>query len=296
MPSFATYRLSIFLILSMITGGLTGMAMGSHAVILKPFGDIFLNLLYTIVVPLIFFIISSAVIQIGEWQRLRKIFLNMFSVFMFTGSIAAIFMIVVVVVFPPTLGVTLKLTQSVHTQSINVSEQLVNMLTVPNLTELFLPRNMLALVFISILIGFAVLIAGEKAKPFADFLQSGSEVFMKLISLLMYYAPIGFFAFSAVLVAQLGPELLASYFRAAWIYYGAGILYFFIGFTAFAFLANKKTGVKLFWTNSILPAMTALATCSSAASIPANLQAVSRMQVSRETSEAVIPLGTILHK
>ncbi|OGT43207.1 MAG: sodium:proton antiporter [Gammaproteobacteria bacterium RIFCSPHIGHO2_12_FULL_40_19] len=253
-------------------------------------------MLYTVIVPLIFFSVANAIVNIGELKRLRKILMTMMGTFLFTGSIAAIFMIGVVILFPPTQGVVLKLTQTATMQSINIGEQITNMLTVPDLTKLFLPDNMLALIFVAILVGVATTMTGEKGKPFADFLQAGAEIFMKLITLIMYYAPIGFFAFFAVLVAKLGPTLFESYFRSTIIYYAAGVVYFIGGFTFFAFLANKKTGIQTFWKNVTAPAMTALATCSSAASIPVNLQAVRNMHVSSEINETVIPLGTILHK
>lgn len=295
--SIASYRFSIILMMSVVLGGLFGIFFHHTAIALKPLGDLFLNLLYTIIIPLIFFSVSNAVVSIGELKTVRKIFFNMFSAFLIMGGIASLFMMIVVILFPPTQGVILKLPQTVqmHT-TMNIGEQLASMISVPNLSQLFLPRNMLALIFASFLVGIATSISGEKAKPFAAFLQAGFEVFMTLISLIMYYAPIGFFAFFAVLSAKLGPTLFESYVRSTVIYYVAGFFYFFVFFTLFVFFANKKSGVTLFWKNALAPTMTALATCSSAASMPVNMQAVRNMAVPTEINEMVIPLGTVLHK
>lgn len=144
--------------------------------------------------------------------------------------------------------------------------------------------------------GLSVPTVSEKGKLFADFLHAGEEIFMRVFALIMYYAPIGFFAYFAVMVSELGPQLMESYVRVAVLYYSTGIVYFIVGFTIYAYLAGKTQGIKLFWGNVFLPMVTSLATCSSAASIPANLAAAKKMQVPAEIYETTIPLGSIIHK
>jgi Na+/H+-dicarboxylate symporter len=119
---------------------------------------------------------------------------------------------------------------------------------------------------------------------------------MKVFGLIMYYAPIGFFAYFAVLVSELGTQLLDSYIRITVLYYASGLLYFLVFFTWYAYLAANSSGIKLFWSNIFMPMITAIATCSSAASIPANLAATKQMSVAPEIYETAIPLGTIIHK
>jgi Na+/H+-dicarboxylate symporter len=154
---------------------------------------------------------------------------------------------------------------------------------------------MLALIVFSILVGFAAS-TPEEGKQFIQFLQSGEAVFMRFFSIIMYYAPIGFFAYFATLVSELGPTIMAHYFRIAVFYSVFALLYFVIAFTLYSFLAGKMTGVTLFWKHVFLPGVTSIATCSSAASIPANLYACKKMHVSPEIYETVIPLGAMLHK
>ena len=80
------------------------------------------------------------------------------------------------------------------------------------------------------------------------------------------------------------------------IYLVVSVLYYFIMYTVYAFIAGKKKGVKVFWKNAIPPTVTALATCSSAASIPVNMESTSNMGISSDIAETSIPLGTNLHK
>ncbi|MDP3559674.1 MAG: dicarboxylate/amino acid:cation symporter [Legionellaceae bacterium] len=292
-----SYAFPVFLIASIFLGGITGYLCGPYASYLKPFGDIFLNLIFTTIVPLIFFNVSSAIARASSLGKIRKIFSSMALVFLFTGIIAAGFMLIVVKLFPPAQGVYLTLATPHASTNHSFFNQILSIFTVSDFSQLLSHQNMLALIVFSILVGLAALSTpNEHGKLFIAFLQSGEEVFMRVFSLIMYYAPIGFFAYFAVLVNELGPALIESYARVTLIYYGAALLYFVIAYTAYAYLAGKIRGIRLLWKNIFLPMVTAIATCSSAASIPANLMATKAMQVSPEIYETSIPLGTILHK
>lgn len=291
-----SYIFLAFLLLSILLGSAAGLIMGEKAAVLKPLGDIFLNLLFTVVIPLIFFSVASAISSMGEMKRIAKVLGMMMATFLFTSIIAALFMLFVVTLFPPAQGVNIQLSTPVTLQNISIGEQITRILTVPDFYKLFSRENILALIFFAALFGLATASLGEKGKIIDTVLRAGTDVSMKLVSFVMYYAPVGFFAYFAVLVGQLGQEILTSYIRVTVIYYAAASIYLIVAYSFFAYLAGRKQGVTVFWKNSPLPMITALATCSSAASIPANLQAVKRMGVPAEIYETVIPLGTVLHK
>lgn len=290
------YHFVTLLLCSILCGALTGYIIGPAAVKLKPFGDIFLNLMYTLVVPLIFFSLASAIASMEQVHKMWRILSRMLFTFLVTSIIAAVFMVLAVKLFPLHTTLSLPITAMPIAGNSNMTNQLANILTVSNFSDLLNRDNMLALIFISILIGFATVGAGEKAKPFQLFLQAGSQVSMKAIEYIMYYAPIGFFAYFAVLVGQAGPELIKDYMNITILYYSAALLYFLIGFSLFAYFSAKRQGVSTFWKNSIIPATTAIATCSSAASIPTNLLAAKKIGVPEQIYELVIPLGSIIHK
>jgi Na+/H+-dicarboxylate symporter len=263
---------------------------------LKPFGTIFLNLIFTAIVPMIFFSVASAITRTKALGKLGKILFYMAIVFVFTGTVAAIYSIFVVTLFPPALGVNLQLTMPENVASGNYYDQITGIFTVSDFSKLLSHEHILALIAFSILVGIAASSAKEKGHAFVAFLQSGEEIFMRVFSLIMYYAPIGFFAYFAVLVSELGHQLLQSYVRVLIIYYICALIYFLIAYSFYAYLSGKLKGVKLFWKNVFLPMMTAIATCSSAASIPANLVATKAMRVAPEIYETVVPLGAIIHK
>lgn len=293
-----SYLFPIILISSIILGGVIGLIFGEKTSVIKPFGDLFLNLLFMIVVPLIFFSVSSAIASMNSSKRFGRIVFTMISVFFATGLIAATLTVMGVKVFPPAEGVSIEVTtpEGIEKEDFSIGEKIVQTVTVSEFSELFSRSNMLALIIFSILLGMATSMLGEKGKPFARFLKSGNDVLLKMVSIVMYYAPIGLGAYFASLVGEFGPTLLGSYFRAALFYYPLALFYFFIFFTLYAFIAGGKDGIKRFWKNMLSPTITSLATCSSAASIPVNLEATKKMGISDDVRETTVVLGATLHK
>ncbi|MNX17956.1 Proton/sodium-glutamate symport protein [compost metagenome] len=155
---------------------------------------------------------------------------------------------------------------------------------------------MLALIVFSFLIGFACLRSGEKGKEFRSFLNSGNEVMKQLLHIIMKTAPVGLGAYFAYQVGIFGPQLFGAYAKPLGLYYATCSFYFIVFFSLYAFMAGGKTGLSVFWKNNITPALTALGTCSSIATIPANLEAAEKMNIPNHIRNVVIPLGAPLHK
>ncbi|WP_404459091.1 dicarboxylate/amino acid:cation symporter [Oceanobacillus kapialis] len=289
------YRFPLILLASIIIGSIIGLIFGKEATVIKPLGDLFINLLFMIVIPLVFFTISSAIANMDSMKRLGKIMGSMMTVFIVTGIIAAVFMLVATVIFEPGKGVDIPLETPDSTEEMTLSEQLVNTFTVSDFVDLFSRENMLALIIFSVLVGISTALTGEKSSGFSKFLTSGSEVFMKLVQLVMYYAPIGLGAYFAALIGEFGADLIGDYAKAVIVYYPVAVLYFAIGFTLYAFIAGGKLGVVRFWKNILSPAATSLGTGSSIASLPVNLQAAKRIGVPKDVRETILPLGATIH-
>ncbi len=289
------YKFPIILIVSIIIGSFVGMALGEKAIIFKPFGDIFLNLMFTVVVPLVFITISSAVSNMANMKRLGSILGYLLVVFIITGLIAAFIMITTVTITQPGVGVNIQVEAVNEIEKLNAGEQIVKALTVSDFTELISRRNMLPLIIFSIFFGLCVTLLGEKGKKIAQGLNALSQVFMKMIQLIMYYAPIGLAAYFAALIGEFGPKLLGSYAKAMAVYYPVTILYFFIAFTFYSYFAGGGTGVRTYFKNIISPAVTSIATQSSIATLPVNLEASRRIGVSKDIREIVLPIGATMH-
>ncbi|WP_188398820.1 dicarboxylate/amino acid:cation symporter [Sporomusa sp. GT1] len=299
------YLFSIILLASVLIGGAVGVVLGPEASVLKPLGDLFLNLLFMIIVPMVFFSIASAIASMGEMSRLGKIMGSTILVFFVTALIAAVFGLGVALLMNPTEGINYATLQNVvqseqsspaKTNQAGILGQLVQTFTVSDFPLALSKSHILPLIVLAALTGLATALVGEAAKPVATFLAAATQVMMKVVQLIMYYAPIGLGAYFANVVGELGTQILQGYLKTFITYLVLTVIYYFGFFTLYAYVAAGKKGVKAFWRNALAPSVTAIATCSSAASIPINLVSAKAIGVPKDMVETVIPLGANIHK
>ncbi|WP_343696600.1 dicarboxylate/amino acid:cation symporter [Flavobacterium sp.] len=290
------YSSILWLLGGIIIGSIFGLVFGEDVLIIKPLGDIFLNLLFTAIIPLIFFTIGSSVANLERTEKLGKLFVIMVLVFLATILISAIVMICAVYLFPIHEDIAIAKVPFEEVTSGSAGDQIAKLLTANDFFELLSRKSMLALIIFSFLVGFATLQAGEKGNAFKSFLDSGNEVMKQLLNIIMKSAPIGLGAYFAYQVGVFGPQLLGVYAKPMAVYYAACVFYFFVFFSLYALVAGGKRAFKVFWSNNITPSLTAVGTCSSIATIPANLTAAEKMGIPAHVRNLVIPLGGPLHK
>ena len=286
------YKFPIILLCSIIIGCILGIVLKEDAVVLKPLGSIFLNLMYTIVVPLVFFTISSSIANMVNLKRLGKILKYVFLVFIMTSAVAGILMLGVVKIIDPVGDANIVLEQGEATE-ISIGEQIVSALTVTDFSNLLSRSNMLPLIIFTILFGIGV--ALTKNDKLAKGLENISNVMMKIINIIMYYAPIGLCAYFANLIGEFGPQLIGSYARSMILYYIMCVIYFIIFYYLYAYIAGKKKGVKVFFKNIFPATATSLATQSSLASLPTNLDTASKMGIPKDIRDVTLPIGATMH-
>ena len=289
------YWFPISILLSIIIGSLWGSYLGERASVLKPIGDIFLNLMFTIVVPLVFFTISSSIASMIDLKRLGKIMGYSLIVFTITCIIASVVMLVSVKIVNP-LGSNSVLIDTAETvKSLSVGEQIVNALTVNDFSELLSRNNMLPLVIFSILFGVGVSALGDKGKKLSANLEASSKALMKVVHIIMYYAPIGLCAYFMNLVGSFGVSLISGYLRSLILYTVVGIIYYLVFYTLYAYVAGGRKAVKNFYKNALNPTAVALATQSSLATLPTNLEAASNMGISKDIREVSMSVGSTMN-
>ena len=290
------YRFPLFILAGVVIGAVIGLVFGERATVIKPFGTLFINMMFTLVVPLVFFSIASAVSGMSSAARLGKIMGSMLGVFAVTGVIASIVMVAALWLFNATEGVQVEMQEPKNVEEVgSIGEQLVQTVVVDDFSKILSAEHMLALIVFAVIVGFATSRIGEAGKPFAQFLSSGTEVFLKFTSIIMYYAPIGLGAYFAALIGDLGAQLVGDYVRAFLVYYPVAIVYFIVAFTFYAFFAGGRRGVTRFWGNVLEPTAISLGTSSSVAAIPANLRAGERIGVPRDIRETIVPIGATIH-
>lgn len=289
------YKLPIVLLGGIGIGSIIGVVSPSLGQALKPVGQIFLNLMFTIVVPLVFVSIASAVGSMANMKRLGKILGSTIFSFLATGAIAGVCVLVWVNLFSPSAGTNIQMGTSEMGEMQSVSDMIVGSLTVDDFSGLLSKDHMLPLIIFAILFGFCVSACGGDESPVGKLLANLNEVIMKFIGLIMAIAPIGLGAYFANLVAEYGPQIIGDYGRSMVVYYPLCLLYVVVFFPLYAFFAAGKLGVKRMLKYIFTPAVTAFATQSSAATLPVNKETCDKIGVPKDVSDLVLPMGCTMH-
>ncbi len=295
------YAFTIFLLIGILIGGLCGIIFGEGTAIVKPIGDLFLNLMFVLIVPLVFLSVSSAIYNMKQMNMVGKIVANIIFVFLASGILAAVTAYVLTLFYNPLEGVDKtavmsSLPQYVEGGSLSSGELFVKTFTVPDFMQLFTKTNLLPLILFSAFLGLATAHAGEPGRVVAGLLNSGMVVILRMMRLIMYAAPIGLGCYFADTVGKVGGQILNGYLNA-FVLFMVLTLLCYVGLNSFyIWLARGKKGLGTFWRQIITPSLTAVATSSSAACIPVNIEAAKKMGVPASIAETVIPLGTNMHK
>ena len=272
-----------------------GTVLEAGATIFKPLGTVFINLMFCIVVPMVFASISSAVANMKSRRRAGKIMGVTVATFVVTGAIAAVIMFVLMRLFPPVLTPWTEFQTGEMGDYASLSELIVNFFTAEDFVGLLSRQAMLPLIVFSLLFGFAVNLTGGGETLVGKFLDNLAEVMLKFVQLVTYYAPIAFFGFFADLVATYGSQIVENYVRALAVYYPLCFLYIFTAWPLFAWFGGGKGAVKTMFAHIAKPAIVSLGTCSSVATIPTNMEAAADTGISKDVTDMVLPLGATMH-
>lgn len=299
---FKNYKSTIIMFISVIVGTLIGVIFKEKATILKPFGTLFINLLLTIIVPLIFLTLSTSIGKMKEPKRLGKILITIIGIFVLTSLISVLIGIGSTKITLVNKKDSIKIKESFdysitdNDEKLDILTRTVNAISTDDFVKIISKDNIIALIVISILTGLAIHFAKDKGKKALEVLESFNDVLQMLIKIIMYYAPIGIGAYFASFVGEFGAGVATSYLKMLIIYTVSCAFVYFVIYSLYAFIAGGKNGLKLYWQNIMVPSATALATCSSAASIPVNTKAARNIGVSDDIADTIIPLGTSFHK
>ena len=296
------YKSTIILLLSIIIGTIIGLIFKEKACVLSPLGDIFLNLMFVVIVPLIFLTITSSIIKMENPKRLGKIMITILIVFAVMSIIAALIGVV--------SSYTIKLIDSkdinnltnllnqdvVISEEVNILQKTANLLTVNDFYKILSKENIIAILVFSIIFGFAIRKSKDKGKKVIELILSLNEVVINIVNIIMYYAPIGLGCFIATLIGSYGSVIAIGFLKTFIVYTLVCLFIYVFVYSAYVFLVSGKKGLKAYWKNIIGPSTTALATCSSAATIPINIKYTKEMGVPSDIAETTIPMGTSFHK
>ena len=302
---FKSYGFIIFMLLGIIGGCVVGAlnpvvkdasgeVISKGATVLEPLGTVFINLMFCVVVPMVFCSISSAIANMSSAKKAGKVMGVTVATFFVTAAIAAVIMYIVVRVIPITSG-TYEVTEGEVGATLGVADMIINFFTKPDFVELWSRRAILPLIIAAVFFGFGIQMAGGKETLTAKILDDLTNCIMKVIKIITYYAPVGFFGFFAYLVATYGPDLIGDYSRTLIIYYVLCFVYMFVFFPIYARFGGGKGGAKVMWKHLFRPAAVSFGTCSSVATIPTNMEVAEETGISKEVTNIVLPMGATMH-
>lgn len=297
------YKSYLILIGSIIIGTIAGLVFKEKTLIVSPLGDLFLNMLLVIVVPLIFLTLSTSIGRMKQPKRIGKILGTIILVFIFT-SIVSVFVglgtskMFKLVDVKDTNSIKEVLTEDtkVEKEDVNFLQRTVDTISVNDFSKVLSKDNMIALIVFSILFGISINMSKGKGEKLLNVLESANHVVQSFIKLIMYYAPIGLGCYFASLVGTFGGEIAVGYGKTFIIYTVVAVLFYFIVYSLYAFISGGKKGFVSYWENILPATLTSLGTCSSAASIPVNTMCAKNIGVQDDIADTTIPLGTSFHK
>lgn len=304
MKSIKNKKYSIFLIFSIIIGMIIGLIFKEKTKVLKPFGDLFLNMLLVIIIPLIFTTITTSIGKINSTKKVGKILITI----IFTFIITSIISVLIAFIFTRKINLIDQKNNAVikeefnnniiknNDQKINYLEKTINTISVDNFNKLLSNENIISLILFSILFGIAINLSKEKGKKALEVIESFSNVIEKLLNIIMLYAPIGLSCYFACLIGTFGITLAKGFTKLFIIYIIIFLFMYFIIYPLYAYISFGKKGLKSYINNILPPTLCAFATCSSAASISVNTKAAKKIGVNPEIADTMIPLGTSFHK
>ena len=298
MSSFwKNYGATLLLLLGLAVGGVVGAVLGEGAHVLRAPGEMFLNLVFVLVVPLVFFSVAHSIVVMRRNGVMGRVLGTALAVFLFMSLVAGVFAFGFMSVWNPFVRVAGEggaAAGAFAGEGVKLGDALVSALTVGDFPLLLSREHLLPLILFAALFGLAVALLGQKAATVEAFIAEGDAVIMKMVGLVMKLAPIGIGCYFADTVGSLGGQIVGDYLEIFLVVSAATAVVYVVFLSLYALFCRIPLG--RFWKEMIAPSVTAVGTCSSAACMPVNMAAARNLGVSANIVEGVIPLGTNLHK
>ncbi|WP_027719639.1 dicarboxylate/amino acid:cation symporter [uncultured Desulfovibrio sp.] len=260
----------------------------------KSLGQLFINLVRMVVVPLVFATLVAGAASAGDIGRLGRVAGKTLVYYFATTAVAIIIGLILANIFHPGMGLDLS-TAGLKAKNVTppaLSQVLLNIVPV-NPMEALSKGNMLQIIFFAVLLGFALSICGERVRAVTTFFDGLAEAMIRVTSMVMLYAPIGVFGLMAFTVAAHGLDVLLPLIKLVAVMYLACLLQILLVY----FPCVKFSGLEPvhFLRGVGEPLLIAFTTCSSAAALSSNLLSVEKLGAARSVSSFSIPLGNTIN-
>ena len=265
---------------------------------LKPFGDIFVNLLKFIVVPVVLFSMVDGILSMDNMKKVGSVGIKTVCFFLITTAIACVIGLVCANIFNsaglfPNLSGELAAAEYEAKEFGGFMSTLVGIFPT-NMWQSFSASNMLQVIVIALFFGGAIMAAGEKGKLCRDIVSSFYSVIERLMMFVISLAPIGVFTYMAWVVATQGPEILGSLALVLLCAYIGYIIHALVVYSVAASAIAKVNPAK-FFKGAFAAMMFAFTSTSSAATLPVSKECAHELGADDEVAAFVLPLGSTIN-
>lgn len=280
------------ILIGIIVGLAVGLISPKAAETLSPLGDAFLRLLKMLIVPLVFFSITSGVCKMGDVKQLRTVGLRFVLYIVITSGFAAAVGVLAGLILKPGIGTTEFLNTEAIVESVPYSfiDNVVSWIP-DNIVQAMATANMLQIIFFAIFLGVALLALGEKVKLMISFIDQGSNIMLKITEYVMAFSPIGIASLMATMVSKISGATMKEVINFIIIdNIGALAILVLVYPLMLKFLAKLKP--LEFMKKISAPMVVAISTTSSAATLPVSLRtADEKLGIPENIYGFTLPLG-----
>jgi Na+/H+-dicarboxylate symporter len=295
------YRLLVAIAIGFVLGLVVGFSLLSVpeaartdvAAWFKTLGDIFVRLIRIVIPPLIFFTIATATASVADLRRLGLLFLWILVLYIGTSALAAFWGVLAGQLFQPGVGVGLKPPAGYTPPKPPSAIDILMSFFQVDFSALLTVGGAMTMIIFAIILGVAVVLLGEEGRRVYSLLKLASDLMIRIVGIIMYYAPVAIFGYAAWLIATYGPQMLGAYGKFLVSQYSFTLMHFFVIYSIVVFTGGLNP-LKYFKYQST-PFVIAFTTRSSAVTLPYNMEAARRIGIPEEVFQITAPIGATVN-
>ena len=287
-------QIFIALVLAIVVGLLFGKNPAFANDYIKPFGTIFLNLLKFIVCPIVLFSILCGMISMKDIKKVGSIGAKTIIYYLLTTAVAIVIGLVMGQLFKGVFPALSTTDLAYEAKEATPFMQVLVDIFPSNFLAPLVNANMLQIIVIALLLGFGIILVGEKAEKVRVAIEQINEVFMKVMELILKLSPIGVFCLLTPVVAANGAMIVGSLAMVLLVAYISYILHAVIVYSTTVKTLGGMSPLQFF--KGMAPAMIfAFSSASSVGTLPLTLECSEKLGADREVSSFVLPLGATIN-
>ncbi|XKH61097.1 dicarboxylate/amino acid:cation symporter [Halomonas sediminis] len=279
----------------LVLGILAGALMGENASVFKPIGDIFINAIKMLIVPLVFSTLVVGITAMRDPQKMGRIGVRTIGLYLVTTAFAISIGLLASLIFQPGVGLEMSFESGVEAKEAPSLIEILVGLVPQNPIDALAKGNILQIIVFAIGLGISLTLIGEKGEPVIRVFESFAEAMYKLTSFVMALAPFGVFGLIAHVSGSYGLEVLLPLAKVIGVAYLASVLHVLVVYTGLLSLIGRLNPVR--YLQGILDALVvAYSSASSSGTLPVSLRCAQKnLGVSEGVAGFVLPVGATIN-